>query len=314
MGDSVQPRFAAILMILALTSAGSGAAPVKSDEILSSEPVLAERSQAQQSQPQFATRVTQVEVYATVTDKDGRPVKGLQAEDFVVLEDGVEQEVTTFIGGDFPASVALAIDRSFSMQGAPLAVARTAGRVFVASLKPEDRVMLISISGNVEVLSPLSQNREPLLQALGALDAWSSTSLNDALIKSLDLLEDETGRRAIVVLSDGADRYSQAREVDVLNRARRSDVMVYPIAIGRDRPTLFAELAALTGGRSFHLRDPKNLQATLKTVAADLGAQYLLGYAPDLATRQGEEDWRSISVTVNRPGVTVRARSGYSAR
>ncbi|HUE85607.1 MAG TPA: VWA domain-containing protein [Vicinamibacterales bacterium] len=290
-------------MILALTSAGSA-----------SKPAAFAASNVDQEQPQFSTRVTQVEVYATVTDKDGRPVKGLQAEDFAVLEDDVRQDVTTFIGGDFPASVALAIDRSFSMQGAPLTVARTAGRVFVASLKPEDRVMLISISGKVEVLAPLSRDREPLLQALSSLDAWSSTSLNDALIKSLDLLEDETGRRAIVVLSDGADRYSQAREADVLDRARRSDVMVYPIAIGRSRPTLFAELAALTGGRSFHLRDPKNLQSTLQTIAVDLGAQYLLGYAPATPPRSGEEDWRSISVRVNRPGVTVRARSGYSTR
>jgi Ca-activated chloride channel homolog len=293
MGDSVRPRCAAILLILALTSAGSAAG---------------------QAQPQFSTRVTQVEVYATVTDQDGRPIKGLEADDFVVLEDNVPQEVTTFMGGDFPASVALAIDRSFSMQGAPLNVARTAGRVFVASLKPEDRVMLISISGNVEVLSPLTTDRAPLLQAPASLDAWSSTSLNDALVKSLDLLENESGRRAIVVLSDGADRYSQAREVDVLNRARRSDVMMYPIAIGRERPPLFAELAALTGGRSFHLRDPKELQKTLQTVAADLGAQYLLGYAPSTPVRQETEDWRSISVKVTRPGVKVRARSGYSAR
>jgi Ca-activated chloride channel family protein len=258
--------------------------------------------------------VTQVEVYATVTDKDGRPVKGLRAEDFEVREDDVRQNVTTFVGGDFPASVALALDRSFSMKGTPLTVARTAGRVFLASLKPEDRVMLISISGNVEVLAPLSTAREPLHTALDALDAWGTTSLHDALITSLELLEGETGRRAVVVLSDGGDRYSQAREVDVLNRARRSDVMVYPIAIGRTWPTLFPELAALTGGRSFHLRDPKGLQTTLQTVAADLGAQYLLGYSPSTPPRAGGDDWRSISVRVDRPGVTVRARSGYSAR
>jgi Ca-activated chloride channel homolog len=221
--------------------------------------------------------------------------------------------VTTFVGGAFPAAVALAIDRSFSMKGAPLTVARTAGRVFVASLKPEDRVMLISISGEVDVLAPLSTDREPLLRALDAMDPWSTTSLYDALITSIGLLEDETGRRAIVVLSDGADRYSTAREVDVLNRARRSDVLLYPIAIGRERPAVFAELASITGGRSFHLREPRELQATLQAIAADLGAQYLLGYAP---AREADEDhgWRSITVRVNRPGVTVRARSGYSPR
>jgi VWFA-related protein len=250
-------------------------------------------------------------VYATVTDADGRPIKDLRVEDFTVREDGVEQTITTFVGGEFPASVALAIDRSFSMKGTPLTMARTAARVFVGSLKPDDRVMLISISGEVEVLAPLSVDREPLLRALAALDPWSTTSLNDAVIRSLDLLEDETGRRAIVVLSDGEDRYSTASTVDVLNRARRSDIMVYPIAIGRQRPAFFPELASLTGGRSFHLRDPKELQSTLQAIAADLGSQYLLGYAPTAAVRHGEDEWRSITVTVDRPGVTVRARSGY---
>ena len=252
-------------------------------------------------------------MYATVTDAKGRPVTGLSREDFTVLEDDVPQPVTTFLGGDFPAAVALAIDRSFSMKGTPLVMARTAARVFVASLKPEDRVMLISISGEVDVLAPLSTDRQPLLNALDTLDPWSSTSLYDALIRSLDLLEHETGRRAIVVLSDGEDRYSTAQDSDVLNRARRSDVLMYPIAIDRDRPALFAELASLTGGRSFHLRDASRLQATLQSIAADLGAQYLLGYTPGRPLAEDDE-WRSISVRVNRPGMTVRARSGYSPR
>lgn len=262
----------------------------------------------------FSSGVTQVEVYATVTDANGRAVKGLRAEDFVLLEDDVPQTITTFVGGDFPAAVALGIDRSFSMKGTPLTMARTAGRVFVSSLKPADRVMLISISGEVDVLAPLSADRAPMLQALSAVDPWGTTSLNDALIRSLDLLEDESGRRAIVVLSDGADRYSKATEGQVLDRARRSDVMVYPIALGRTRPALFVELATLTGGRSFHLDDPKDLQGTLQSIAADLGAQYLLGYAPAVPPRPGEDEWRGITVRVNRPGVTVRARSGYSAR
>jgi VWFA-related protein len=184
----------------------------------------------------------------------------------------------------------------------------------VASLKPADRVMLISISGEVEILAPLSTDRQPLLAALDGLDPWSTTSLNDAVIRSLDLLEGESGRRAIVVLSDGVDRYSDATDADVLARARRSDVLVYPIAIGRDLPRFFPELSSLTGGRSFHLREPRKLQSTLETIAEDLGAQYLLGYAPAAHPAPGDTDWRSITVTVDRPDVTVRARSGYAAR
>jgi VWFA-related protein len=291
MDGSVWPPMAAVPLILALTCSSSGA-----------------------GQPQFSTQITQVEVYATVTDAQGRPVKDLTAQDFTVLEDDVPQPVTTFMSGDFPASVALAIDRSFSMKGTPLTMARTAARVFVASLKPDDRVMLISISGDVEVLAPLSADRQPLLDALARLDPWSTTSLNDAIIESLDLLEGETGRRAIVVLSDGVDRYSTATDTDVLNRARRSDVMVYPIAIGSDLPGFFPELSSLTGGRSFHLQDARKLQSTLQTIAADLGAQYLLGYVPPRPPQGDADAWRSITVKVNRPGVKVRARSGYSPR
>ena len=255
-----------------------------------------------------------MEVYASVTDASGRAVKDLPREAFTIFEDDTPQAITAFVSGEFPAAVALAIDRSVSMAGSPLTMARTAGRAFVAGLKPDDRAMLIGISGEVDVLAPLSADKGPLLKALDALDPWSTTSLHDALIRSIDLLEGETGRRAIVVLSDGQDRYSKASAADVLARARRSDVLIYPIAIGRRRAPLFAELAAVSGGRSFHLKDPRDLSPTLKTIAEDLRSQYLMGYAPAEAWPAEEAEWRSITVRVNRPDLRVRARSGYSTR
>jgi Ca-activated chloride channel homolog len=295
MGGSFRPRGAVILLILALTSQSSRA------------------DRTQEPQPQFSAGVTQVEVYATVTGPDGGAVRGLQQQDFTILEDDVPQDITAFIGGDFPAAVALAIDRSFSMAGAPLTTAQTAGRAFAGSLRPDDRAMLISISGDVEVLAPLDTDKTALLAALGRLDPWGTTSLHDALIRSIDLLEGEVGRRAIVVLSDGEDRYSVANESDVIGHARRSDVMIYPIAIGRTRPPLFAELATVSGGRSFHLRNVRELQPTLQVILEDLRSQYLLGYSPPPASAPGGT-WRSITVTVDRPGVRVRARSGYSTK
>jgi Ca-activated chloride channel family protein len=258
--------------------------------------------------------VNQVEVYATVSDPSGRAVKDLPREAFTIFENDRPQEMTAFVAGEFPAAVALAIDHSVSMKGTPLTMARTAGRVFVASLKPEDRAMLIGISGQVEVLSPLDADKARLLKALDALDPWSTTALHDALIRSLELLEGETGRRAIVVLSDGEDRYSEATATAVLERARRSDVMIYPIAIGRRRAPLFAELASVSGGRSFHLKDARELAATLSSIAEDLRSQYLLGYSPAEPWPANDSEWRSITVRVNQPGVRVRARSGYSTK
>ncbi|MGQ0732949.1 MAG: VWA domain-containing protein [Acidobacteriota bacterium] len=293
---SLRPRGAALGLILALTSTGSGAG-----------------RDSPPQRPLFAAGVTEVAVYATVTGADGRPVKGLVAEDFVLLEDDVPQVITTFAGGEFPAAVGLAIDRSFSMRGTPLTLARTAGRAFIGALRPDDRAMLISISGEVEVLAPLSRDKGPVLDALAGLDAWSTTSLNDALIRALDLLERETGRRAVVLLSDGADRYSAASDADVVARGRRSAVIVYPVAIGPVRPAFFVEIATVTGGRSFHVRDPKDLQPTLQAIVADLRDQYLLGYAPTRPPGDAAE-WRAITVHAKRPELRVRARSGYSIK
>ena len=87
-------------------------------------------------------------------------------------------------------------------------------------------------------------------------------------------------------LSDGNDRYSQATAADALDRARRADVMIFPVALGsaRVRP-LFAELATLTGGRSFHARDGAALADTLRTIARELRQQYLLGLHPHASLR-----------------------------
>jgi Ca-activated chloride channel family protein len=173
--------------------------------------------------------------------------------------------------------------------------------------------MLVGIGSQVEVLAPLATDRTAGLRALATLDAFGSTSLHDAIIRALDEIQPATGRRALVLLSDGVDRYSRASEADVLDRARRGDVLVYPIAVGKQRPPLFAELASTTGGRSVHVTDLKRLPDTLKSIASELRAQYLLGYAPS-RPMSGKPEWRGLRVVVRRPGVTVRARPGYWTR
>lgn len=238
-------------------------------------------------------------------------MRDLKAAEFVVREDGVVQVVSAFAAGEFPAAVAVALDRSVSMAGLPLAIAKAAARDFVAALEADDRTMLIGIGGEVQVLAPPAVDRAPLLRALEAMDAWSTTALFDALIATVGLLEPERGRRAIVVLSDGEDRYSKAQAADVVERVRQSDVLVYPIAMGKALPPLFTELATLSGGRAFHLRNPKQLTSTLQTIAEDLRFQYLLGYQPAQAWVDGPA-WRRLSVTLQRPGLRVRARSGYT--
>jgi len=257
-----------------------------------------------------------VEVYATVTDPRGEPIKGLTADDFRLSEDGVPQAITTFAAGDFPLSVAVAIDRSFSMGNGKtnrLASARPAAHAFIEALGPADQVMVVAVGSETEVVAPLTANRSAALVAVDRLDAWGTTPLYDATLVALDAIQAGTGRRALVLLSDGTDRYSETPEAALVAKARQGDVLIYPIAIGPTRPPIFAELATATGGRSVFVPQPRDLAPTLTAIAYELRSQYLLGYVPAHAP-SAREKWRSIDVSVARPDARVRAREGYVGR
>jgi len=262
---------------------------------------------------QFSSGVSVVEVYASVTDARGEPVTGLTRDDFEVLENGAPQTLSAFAAGDFPLSVAVALDRSFSMSGPRLAVARSAARVFLGELRPADESAILAIGSQVETVAPLSTDRESQYAALARLDAFGTTGLYDSVARAIALTQNGTGRRALVLLSDGNDRYSTTTAETALEDARRSDVMVYPIALATASPPFFERLASLTGGRVFPSSDPRRLNDTMRRVARELRLQYLLGYAPARPASTTPE-WRAITVRVKRPGLSVRARDGYVAR
>lgn len=259
---------------------------------------------------QFSSQVNLVEVYASVTDAQGGVVQNLVREDFEVLEDGERQDISAFTAGEFPLSVALALDRSFSMSGERLAAAKSAARLFLGALRPEDQAMVVAVGSEIDTVAPLSTDRGAQYAAVAALDRWGTTALHDAIISAVDAIQPARGRRALVLLSDGDDRYSRATAADALTRARHADVMIYPIALGARRPPLFSELAALTGGRSALVRDARTLPQILESIAQELRHQYLLGYTPQRPLDRAGE-WRAITVRVKKPGLQVRARDGY---
>jgi Ca-activated chloride channel homolog len=259
---------------------------------------------------QFVARTEVVEVYATVTDEDGRLLTHLTMDDFEVLEDGVPQRLTSFTAGDVPVSLALAFDRSWSMAGEPLAAAQVATRVLLNELTEADRVALFAISSQVDVVVPLTNNRFEVDQAVHGLDPWGSTALHDAVVKALDAIEPAPGRRALVLVSDGAERFSTRSLEEVYARVRQSDVMIYPVALARRSPPLFEQLAALSGGRATATRRPATeLPRILRRFATELRHQYLLGYTP---STRGQPGYKAIEVRVREPGAVVRSRAGYT--
>lgn len=264
---------------------------------------------------QFTSGVNLVEVYATVSDVRGETVTGLSAADFEVSEDGRLQRITAFASGDFPLSVVVAIDRSFSMSGQRLALAKRGASAFIRALRDEDEVTVIAIGSELETIAPpgpAREAREAGRTQWQTIGPWGTTPLYDATLQAIDRMQGRRGRRALLLLSDGDDRGSDTRAASLIDRARQTDVLVYPVALAKRRPPVFAELAGVTGGRSLFISDPKRLDDALASLARELRLQYLLGYVPPESARHA--GWHAIDVRVKRPNLRVRARDGYVAR
>ena len=290
------------LAVLALITASTGADPV----------VTAGRVPAAAAGQQFAARTELVEVYATVTDKKGRLVTDLTRDEFTILEDGVPQAIATFADGEQPVSIALAIDRSWSMANGRLEAAQRGGRELLLEMGDIDRAMLVAIGSDVEVPVPLTNDRRAVDASLQSLDAWGSTALHDAVVTAFDAIEPAPGRRALVLVSDGLERNSRRTQDDVLARVKASDVLAYPLVLQRKVPEVLEQLAAVTGGRAERVRKLTELPTVMRRIATELRHQYLLGYQPARPSQAGE--YRRIEVRVRRPEHDVRARAGYLAR
>jgi Ca-activated chloride channel homolog len=257
---------------------------------------------------QFAAATDLVEVYVSVTDPSGRPAEGLSRDDFQVSEDGIAQTISVFSAGDFPLSLAIVVDRSFSMAGRPLEAALAGADRLIAEAGGPDRVTVVALGGDVQTLAPLGSDPDAARRALRGLSVWGTTPLGEAVNTALGVLAGQAGRRAVVLFTDGRGRYDPADREALLERVRRSDVLVYPMAVGRQDPRLLADLAALSGGRASRARNARQATQLASRLAAELRHQYLIGYEP---TGTGPGGWRTIHVTVGRPRLSVRARRGY---
>lgn len=262
---------------------------------------------------QFASGVNLVEVYVTVTGPAGEPINGLKSTDFQVFEDGKPQTIAAFTAGDVPLSIAIALDRSFSMSGARLATAKRAAAAFVGALRPDDEVSVVAIGSEVETIAPPMPAAKAAAIRWDAIDVWGTTPLYDVTVDAIDRIQARRGRRALLLVSDGVDRGSDTNAATLIAHARKSDVLIYPIVIAKAAPPVMVELASVTGGRSIAVADPQRLEPALAGLARELRMQYLLGYVPQRETGESP-GWHAIDVRVDRPGVRVRARDGYVAR
>jgi Ca-activated chloride channel family protein len=259
----------------------------------------------------------------TVLDDHGKTVSGLTAENFRIYEDGREQKVKIFQPEDSPATVGLVIDNSGSM-GNKRSDVVTAALAFVNASHPDDEIFVVDFNHQAWLALPESipftGDTTELRKALLATRVEGTTALYDALSLALDHLKHGTlQRKALVLISDGADNASTTNFDTVQRMAEQSSATIYCVGIydpyDRDKnPGVLKKLAKLTGGEAFFPHQPSDLREIWPKIAGSIRGQYTIGYLSDDNTRDGA--YRKVKITAfdkrGKP-LEVRTRSGYLA-
>ncbi len=223
-------------------------------------------------------RFPEINIYLTIADERGTPIKGLSLNNFKVQEDGSTVQVKGVFPlekGDEPLSVVLAIDRSGSMRGQPIKDALKAAKDFIKEMRAIDRVGLVSFDDQVIVISRPNADKGPLLKEIDKIKVGKDTALNDAVKKSLQLLSPFIGRRAVIVLTDGKENRSKATREETIQEAFRMGVPLITVGLGQevDIDALDA-MADGSGGRPFYAQTSSELSALYLTIARQLINQY----------------------------------------
>jgi Ca-activated chloride channel homolog len=258
---------------------------------------------------QFATRIDAVRVDVLVTD-NGKVVPGLSPADFEVRDNGVLQQVSLASLEEIPVNVVLALDMSASLDTKQLAHLRAAGKTLLSGLRPDDRAALVSFSHVIRQNAPLTADFDLIRTALDTAIASGRTSLIDASFAGMMIGESDVGRSLLIVFSDGVDTNSSLDADAVLDIAKRCDVVVYGVEIGRRRFSFPRELSVITGGRLIEIESTKDMSVTFDRIVDEFRHRYLLSFAPQGVA---PENWHSLEVRVRGRSLKVQARPGYFA-
>ncbi len=283
-----------------------------------------------------------ITIPVSVFDRNGLYIPGLHQLDFKIFEDGNEQEIAYFGTTDKPFTVALLIDTSPSTAYKIDEIHRAAA-AFVNQLEPQDSVIVIEFNHSVNVLTEATNDRQKIYKAINKSNFGDGTSLytavDEALRKQLGKI---TGRKAVVLFTDGVDTTSRKNTYDsTVNFAEESDSLVFPIyfntyfdnnrRVNSPFPDIFGgqviqrgmsseeyalgrrylqDLADVTGGRVFRPEaTPGGLTAAFEGIAEELRRQYNIGYVPSNEGKIGQR--KQIKVRVNRSNLIIRARDSY---
>jgi Ca-activated chloride channel family protein len=257
-----------------------------------------------------------VELPVSVTDASGAGVTDLKQGDFSVAENGKPQKINAFnYASNLPISAGILIDHSGSMKPRIEAARAAAIEFFKKIMKGGDKAFVGGFAFDVTKSAPFVTSVSALQEQVASMpEANGGTSLYDAIVTGLYRFRSVSGRRALIILTDGEDTTSRVSYDDMLTYARAARVPLYFIGIGMGffdaaGSNKMKLLAAESGGVAYFIKDVKQLGGTYEKLERELRSQYLLAYNSE--SSRGDRKYRTVEVKVKRPGVTVRTIRGF---
>lgn len=265
----------------------------------------------------FSVDVNAVALDVVVTDQKGRFIKGLAAEDFVVLEDGVPQELTYFTAGETPVTVLLLLDSSSSVRSHLREVQKAANR-FIDKLQRGDQARIGLFHSEVIFGPEFTDDMKQHMAIIKQMRPQRSTLLYDAILASLAELSVIRDRKSLLIFTDGDDGGSKASMEEALEASRRSQATIYTVGLlgwndeegMNTNERLLTQVAEYTGGRAFFPTDEDEMSRAFDRIQDELHRQYRMVYFPSDSQKRG--DWHQIEVKLaKRRNLVVRTRLGY---
>jgi VWFA-related protein len=255
-----------------------------------------------------------------VTDSRNRPVTGLRRDDFRVFDGGAEQTVAQFAAEDTPVSVGIVFDTSESMTD-KLDHARQAVARFLVEANPRDEFFLVQFDSTARLAVPFTDNPGDIQSHLLFQRSDGRTALLDAVCLAMDYMKKARhARKALLVISDGADNDSRYTEAEIHARVRESDLWIYTIGIFGNGPAMLPEgdhgerlmagLAEESGGRHFAVRSSAELPGIAGMIGLELRNQYVIGYRPAISAMGGKYHRVQVKIA-GRRNLRVTSRPGY---
>jgi VWFA-related protein len=287
-----------------------------------------------QQVPTISTKVQVVSIFATVHDRDGRVVKNLTPDDFVLEEDGVPQKIDYFVKeSDLPLTVGLLVDTSWS-QREVLEPERRASYTFLDQVlrQPKDQAFVVRFDTGVETLQGLTSARNELASALERLtipEHFGTLIFSAVKDSSENPMRQQQGRKAFILLTDGVAFRDPTGIGTAIEFAQRADTIIYSIRFSDPvafyRPVRAAirgpakergkeglhRMAEETGGTSYEVTKEQSIEEIYAQIEDALRNQYSIGYAPSRQSSDGK--YHKIKLTTKDRHLVVHARDGYYA-